>query len=309
MKVLVLGNGLHTNKRILPALNKIEYIDSIIVGDRNADKESSFNKITRILNFNESVDSKHNYDLSIIATPPYNHIESFEKIKNISKRVLVEKPFSNDFDYIFGEELQNYIKNNLVFESLMYFHHPVWSKLKHILKSKNILTVESEFSVPHLSNKSFRYIKKLGGGSLNDQGIYPISLISELINDEYVINSLTIEKEKSFEVDLGGEINISYDNKTFIGKWGLGKEYKNYIKFTDVDCKEYFVNFFYSKPDNTEVKIETLDNNPDLKIGIYDQFKIMFEDALRDDTKKFEYSNNINLLNRYSLFKKVFEEI
>ena len=33
--------------------------------------------------------------------------------------------------------------NNLVFESLMYFHHPVWSKLKHILKSKNILTVES----------------------------------------------------------------------------------------------------------------------------------------------------------------------
>ena len=54
MKVLVLGNGLHTNKRILPALNKIEYIDSIIVGDRNADKESSVNKITRILNFNES---------------------------------------------------------------------------------------------------------------------------------------------------------------------------------------------------------------------------------------------------------------
>ena len=79
----------------------------------------------------------------------------------------------------------------------MYFHHPVWSKLKNILKSKNILTVESEFSVPHLSNKSFRYIKKLGGGSLNDQGIYPISLISELINDAYVINSLTIEKGRN----------------------------------------------------------------------------------------------------------------
>ena len=35
----------------------------------------------------------------------------------------------------------------------------------------------------------------------------------------------------------------------------------------------------------------------------------MFEDALKNDTKKFEYSNNINLLKRYSLFKKVFEEI
>ena len=32
------------------------------------------------------------------------------KIKNISKRILVEKPFSNDFDYIFGEEMQNDIK-------------------------------------------------------------------------------------------------------------------------------------------------------------------------------------------------------
>ena len=29
----------------------------------------------------------------------------------------------------------------------------------------------------------------------------------------------------------------------------------------------------------------------------------MFEDVLKDDTKKFEYSNNIKLFKRYSLFK------
>ena len=37
MKVLVLGNGAHVNKRVLPALNKIKTIESVIVADKNTE--------------------------------------------------------------------------------------------------------------------------------------------------------------------------------------------------------------------------------------------------------------------------------
>ena len=108
MKVLVLGNGIHTNKRILPALVNIDSIDEIIVGDRNEKKEN-INKNIKIVNFDKSLDNEDIFDLTIIATPPYNHLESFEKTKDVSNKVLIEKPLTNNFDYVFGNELKVYL--------------------------------------------------------------------------------------------------------------------------------------------------------------------------------------------------------
>ena len=45
MKILIVGNGAHTKKRILPALKKINKIQSISIGDKNAEEEAKNRKI------------------------------------------------------------------------------------------------------------------------------------------------------------------------------------------------------------------------------------------------------------------------
>ena len=312
MKVLILGNGIHTNKRVLPALNKIKEIDLIAVGDRNVTQDTQLNKITKISNYNQVTSSGEEYDLAIIATPPYNHIESYEKIYNKCNKVLIEKPITNDLNWIFGSELKEHLGKNRVFESLMYFHHPIWKEVKNLVQSGDIKKIITEFSVPHLPKGSHRYSKKYGGGSLNDQGLYPISLVSELMMNTYEIKDIKVFSENNYEVDLSGQFEIILDNNIEVkGSWGLGKDYKNFINLVDKDGKEYEINFIFSKPDETDTKIIMKDQNisKDINIGIYDQFQIMYLDALNNDLSKFNYSRHKNLIKRYEIYKKISDEI
>ena len=312
MKILVLGNGVHTNKRILPALKKIQEVDSITIADKNVSEDIDVNKKLKIINYNHISSIEDSYGLSIIATPPYNHFESFKKINKKSEKILIEKPISNNLEWIFSSELKKYLENKSVFEALMYFHHPIWEELINIIKSKNIKKITTEFSVPHLPKGSHRYSKEFGGGSLNDQGMYPISLASELIDNTYEIKNIKIFTENDYEVDLSGELEILIDNTIdFNGTWGLGKDYKNFIKLIDTDGKSYEINFFYSKPDGTDTKIiiKEGDSHKEINIGVYDQFKIMYQDIIQNNTSKFNYSNYINLMRRYDIYKNIRDEI
>jgi len=45
MKILVLGNGNHTNRRIIPALRKLNAVTSIVVGDRNVTRDKTIDDL------------------------------------------------------------------------------------------------------------------------------------------------------------------------------------------------------------------------------------------------------------------------
>ena len=312
MKVLILGNGVHTNKRILPALEKIKEIDEVTVGDRNVMEDIIINNKTRISNYDKVTSSGEEYDVGIIATPPYNHIESFEKINEKCNKILIEKPITNDLNWIFGSELKKYFKNRNVFESLMYFHHPLWNEVKNIVQSANIKKIITEFSVPHLPKGSHRYSKKHGGGSLNDQGMYPISLASELMMKTYEIKDIKVFSENNYEVDLSGEFEMILDSDIEVkGIWGLGKEYKNFVNLIDKEGKTYEIKFIFSKPDGTDTKIiiKNGELTEEINVGVYDQFEIMYMDAINNKKSKFNYSNYKNLIKRYEIYKKISDEI
>ena len=69
MKVLVLGNGAHVKKRVLPALNNIKSIENIIIGDRNTKNAVKIDSKNEIRNFNDELKSSEKYNFVIIATP------------------------------------------------------------------------------------------------------------------------------------------------------------------------------------------------------------------------------------------------
>jgi len=312
MKVLVLGNGAHVKKRVLPALNNIKSIENIIIGDRNTKNAIKIDSKNEIRNFNDELKSSEKYNFVIIATPPYDHKSSLIKVSDKTENILVEKPISNDINFIFGENLRELKNEKNVFETLMYLHHPLWSYVKDLINKKNIQKVFSEFSVPHLPENSFRYKKELGGGSLFDQGIYPISLAQEISNSSQVLNSVEIHQSREYEVDLGGSIDLTIDeNISYIGKWGLGQEYKNYLKLENSDGESFQIDFIFSKPNETFTKIDVKNskNSQVIEIGKYDQFQIMYQDVIEKNITKFKYTNYENLLKRYSLVRDVLKVV
>ena len=312
MKVLVLGNGAHVKKRVLPALNNIKSIENIIIGDRNTKNAIKIDSKNEIRNFNDELKSSEKYNFVIIATPPYDHKSSLIKVSDKTENILVEKPISNDINFIFGENLRELKNEKNVFETLMYLHHPLWSYVKDLINKKNIQKVFSEFSVPHLPENSFRYKKELGGGSLFDQGIYPISLAQEISNSSQVLNNVEIHQSREYEVDLGGSIDLTIDeNISYIGKWGLGQEYKNYLKLENSDGESFQIDFIFSKPNETFTKIDVKNskNSQVIEIGKYDQFQIMYQDVIEKNITKFKYTNYENLLKRYSLVRDVLKVV
>ncbi len=308
MKILLLGNGAHAKKRILPALKKIDSLEKIVIGDRSVSENKDLNNKIKVINYNESISSPDIFDLCIIATPPYNHTDSLKKIYNKADKILIEKPISSDINWIFSKEFKNLYTNKNLFEAIMFFHHPAWDQVKRIINEYEINKIISEFSVPHLEKESYRYKKNFGGGSLNDQGIYPISLASELIENSYYLKKVKVSSEKNYEVDLFGEFEMLIDNKIdFTGKWGLGKEYKNYIRLFNTSGLELLVNFFYSKPEgqNMQIEFKNISGKSDETINVSDQFKNMYLDIMNNKLDKFSYSEYKNLIKRYQIFQEI----
>lgn len=309
MKSLLLGYGSHAKKRIVPALSAIKEIDEIVIGDKNQLSDDFLSKEIKIVNFEKALSLEKNWDLAVIATPPINHIDNLKSVFKNSKRILIEKPITNDFRFIY-DELNNYTSMKPIYESLMYFHHPLWAQIKGIIKENSINEIHCEFSVPHLDLNNYRYNKKRGGGSLLDQGIYPISLAVEIINKEYKVLNYKKIVDKNYEVDLGGEIELLIDNSIlFIGKWGLGCDYKNYIKLTDYKESTYQSQFIFTKPNNLVSEIEIKSKNIISKqsVGDYDQFQLMYEDCLRNKLDTFNYSTLTKMQKRYKIIKEIYE--
>ena len=160
MQVLVIGNGNHSKKRVLPALEKIKFVENIVIADKNIKNKKKINSSLEIRNFDKELQNNDKYDLIIIATPPYNHKSSLLDAVNKSNNILVEKPISNDMNFVFGDMLKDLKKEKNIFESLMYLHHPVLQHVKELIKKHNIKKISSEFTVPHLPDNKYIYKKK-----------------------------------------------------------------------------------------------------------------------------------------------------
>ena len=59
VNVLLVGNGLHANKRILPSLKNLEVVNSISILDRNVEIEKQITDTIKILPYREVSNLNH----------------------------------------------------------------------------------------------------------------------------------------------------------------------------------------------------------------------------------------------------------
>ena len=290
----IIGAGKHFVEKIFPLIsdNRTLKIDGIL---RRSNKP--FKKIPIL---KEKEFFKKSFDFVYICCPNYNHEKYILKSLNSNFNVICEKPF------IIRKKNLNKIlnlakkKNKLIFECFMYSYHPVFKYIKNLIRSKKfgkIKYVISNFRYPSLQKNNNRYKVNEGRGFFYDAATYLVSLESYLFENHHLGGFLKTKKIKK-KIDLRGYIFLDNGHQSRHYFWGEGQNYTNNLEIFFDDATIHIDKFFSkARTDEITLKIFTK-NNKFIKFKPTDQFKIMFQQILKN-YKKEEFK----LLN-YSLIKK-----
>ena len=217
--IVLVGNGSHAKKRIIPSLNRKNIKIHRIFSSKNSLKEIAKVKNKKLFYY--------------ICTPPKTHFKIINFLLLKKQNIIVEKPAItkiDQFKIIKNKILKN--KKNIFIENIMYKHSKIFLKLKNYWKKnkKNILKIEINFLIPNFFKIGFRSETKDKLIILHDIGIYPVSILNIL-----GINILKVEiKKKFFSKKKIQKINIYLKSKKHEIKINVGenKKYYNNIIFT-----------------------------------------------------------------------------
>ena len=299
----------HFQKKILPSIlfNRKIKIVSIL-----SNKESKDFKLKNIIFYNNKKKffHKNKFDyvyISSINSKHYNHCKfALENNKN----VICEKPICLNQLQLNKLNALAKKKKKKIFEVIQYVHHPLFAKVKKLIKSNSIgkvLRVKSSFKIPLNDKKNFRFNKNFGGGALFDVGFYPISIMFTLFNSKK-IKLLRSKIKKQNKVDINGDIRALNENKIIFDlNWAFRSSYKNNLIIYGTEGN-LLVDFIFSKNINQEGKIIIYKKKKleIIKVSKSNQINLAFEDMLSNKKKLFNkrYQTSLSILNIIERLKK-----
>jgi len=287
----------HFQNKVLPSIRNNKKIKIKYILTNKESRNLDLKNLKWLKNKKELI-SKKNINFIYISSVNANHFKDIKFALSNKINVICEKPIclrSSQF-----KELVKISKTKKVkfFEMIQYIYHPVFLELKKII-NKNLIgkikIVESEFKVPIKKTKkdNFRFIRKLGGGSLNDIGFYPISIMFTLF-DSKKIKIIKTKLKKENKLDIRGNLYAENDNQIFFKLgWGFKSLYKNYVKIKGTKGK-IEVKFIFAKQviQGAEIKISAPKEKV-IKVKKANQINLAFDNILQSNINDFK--NKLNL--------------
>lgn len=264
--ILIIGYGQHVESKILPAIQSLNIpIIGIVSSNKSVPKQiAHYKSLKQIINV---LRPSHVF----IATNPSKHLNLIKEATRVSKNLLVEKPITIQNPNLLQSKKFKTL-NIIVKEAMMYKYNYLNSFLE---KKRKILegfkNIEVEFILPLESfNKkiSFRHSPNFENSMLFDVGCYVFDFIWTFKLFSY---KLIIHKKYNFDDGQAQFVFLKSDNnevKTLSFKFGYGKNYSNFVKFTSkYDITYELKPFFYGR--STQVNICIAKNKKKYK-KVYD---------------------------------------
>ena len=170
--------------RVMKDLRKAEHIDIVAVASRSLERaQSAANEFDIPLAYGsyEEVAASDEVDLVYVAVPHPFHCSLSKLFLSAGKHVIVEKPFAMN-----AKEASEMIacakaSNRFLMEAMWSRFFPAAQSLKALIESGSLgrirrITADFAFKAD-LDYEDRLYNPTLGGGSLLDVGVYPLSLM------------------------------------------------------------------------------------------------------------------------------------
>ena len=287
----------HFKNKVFPSIKKNNKIKILSAFTK---QKIHFKKINIIKSKSKFLKEKANY--IYISSINSNHFKNTLEVLKSNKNAICEKPIclrEQDLQILKKAAKKN---NTLFFEIDQYAYHPLFIKLKNIIKKKTIgkiIYVDCSFEVPLNNKDNFRFKKKLGGGALYDVGYYPVSILFKLFDSKKIrILEKNLYKEKNLDIS-GNSIIINEKKIVFNLSWSMSSPYKNFIKIYGLNG--YLeTHFIFSKQIEQACEIKIIKNGQIKKILIKkaNQINLAFDEILKSKKNLFnyKYKQSLNIL-------------
>ena len=208
-------------EKLAEAINFSKGSELYAVASRSVDKANSFAakyKAVKYYGSYEELAEDSDIDVIYIATPMAQHYENAAMCIRNSRNVLCEKTITLDCKQ-FDELIKIAEENNVFFMEAMWMKFiPSFRLAKEWVESGKIGTVKAVRAdlsslCPYNPDNRF-YAKSLGGGSLLDLGVYPLTFACEFLSykpDEIITNAYIGESG----VDYDASLLLRYKNGSF----------------------------------------------------------------------------------------------
>lgn len=211
-KIAIIGTG-SIAKSVATAVRKSKGITVSAVASRDINKAEEFAKKNRIEkaygSYNELIDSKA-CDLIYVATVNTTHYEIAKKCLESGMPVLVEKPICLEYEQV--EELISLSQAKGVFlaEAMPLRYSSNMKLLMDLINKGDIGRVRLIVSNIGINSWDVPRIREntLGGGALNDLGVYGITLSDMVFPTEEPVIDSNLNEENS--VDAQSTLILTY---------------------------------------------------------------------------------------------------
>ena len=177
----------HINRRLIPAIRASERGELVAVASRSQDQADAYAAewdIPQAFASYEAILASDAIDAVYISLPNHLHAEWTVKALHNGKHVLCEKPFALSLEGVDSMIAATEETGNVLAEAFMYRHHPQMKAVGEWVQAGrlgDVTIVRSTLNINLPARDNIRFKAELGGGSLWDVGVYPLSF------DQYVM--------------------------------------------------------------------------------------------------------------------------
>ena len=163
--IILIGNGSHAKKRIIPSLKR----KKINLKKIYTRKHSIFNK--------SKSDFLKKKNFFYVCTPPNTHDGIIKKLIDNNKHLLCEKPLSLNLDNLIEYEHLAKEKGLTVMGGYIYKFSPSHIKMKEFIEANQSRVTKAYFRIASPGIQSgWQYSKNQGGGVINELFVHMIDL-------------------------------------------------------------------------------------------------------------------------------------
>lgn len=233
LNIGILGCANIAKKYAIRAFQALETVDKIFIASREKSKSEKWATDFHIRakdSYNSLIEDS-GIDAVYIPLPIGLHEEWALRAVRSRKHVLCEKSLSHTL--LSAKKIVDSCRENglVLFENFMCDYHPQHDAVLSLIHKKEIGDVfafKGYFGFPYFNKDSFRYDKKLGGGSLNDAGAYPVFMARKILESEPLAVTCHLEEHPNFGVDIRGSAYLEFpENKNAFVAFGFDNVYQN----------------------------------------------------------------------------------
>ena len=209
------------NRALIGPLRVSPRSELVGVASRDLDKSREYaerNRIPRAFGSYEELLADPAIDAVYISLPNHLHCQWTVAAAAAGKHVLCEKPMVLELDEMDRVEVAAREHEVTICEAFMYLHHPQTRRLQEMVRSGRLGELQSlrshfSFHLPASRADNIRLQPDMGGGSLWDVGVYPVSFSVVLADAGPPVEVSAIQRRGESGVDIAFEGQMRFDNE------------------------------------------------------------------------------------------------